>query len=290
MSSFPPVKERMLVRERINKLLEGIFEEEASFVLEQPGIEQSLKELYMENAFIDYDEAAGIYEIHAILLDFLRKKQAHSKIDIKGLYKRLGEWYLLKRQYPDAYKYLYRTGDIEHILMLMNQENNITVILAEFEGYREMFENAPKELLFTYPVTYLQYICLQIMNFDMETSKAGLQRLKEFQQVWSDRKGIDPEYKNRILAEIQILLTFTAFNDIHAMIDCCNKAKQLLKGKNSIIIKRDGEATFGSPHFVYSYYKEPGRLRELISTMLEGFPVFPEVSDDCGTGLPYAVS
>jgi len=62
MSSFPPVKERMLVRERINKLLEGIFEEEASFVLEQPGIEQSLKELYMENAFIDYDEAAGIYK------------------------------------------------------------------------------------------------------------------------------------------------------------------------------------------------------------------------------------
>jgi hypothetical protein len=62
MSSFPPVKERMLVRERINKLLEGIFEEEASFVLEQPGIEQSLKELYMENTFIDYDEAAGIYK------------------------------------------------------------------------------------------------------------------------------------------------------------------------------------------------------------------------------------
>ena len=48
-----------------------------------------------------------------------------------------------------------------------------------------------------------------------------------------------------------------------------------------------GNGTFGSPHFVYSYYKEPGRLRELINTMLEGFPVFPEVSDGCGTGFDY---
>ncbi|NLG04658.1 MAG: LuxR family transcriptional regulator, partial [Clostridia bacterium] len=151
-------------RQLLQKLavMESFTSEEASFVLEQPDIEQSLKELYMENAFIDYDEASGIYKIHAILLDFLRKKQTYAKIDIKELYKRLGEWHLLKRQYPDAYKYLYRAGDIEHILMLMNQENNITVILVEFEGYQEMFENAPKELLFAYPVAYLQYICLQI--------------------------------------------------------------------------------------------------------------------------------
>lgn len=274
-------------RQLLQKLavMESFTSEEASFVLEQPDIEQSLKELYMENAFIDFDEATGIYRIHHILLDFLRKKQTYTRIDIRGLYRRLGEWYLYKRQYPDAYKNLYRAGDIEHILMLMNQESNITVILVEFEGYREMFENAPKEMLFAYPVAYLQYICLQIMNFDMETAKTGLQHLKEFQQAWPDMKGIEPEHKNRILAEIQILLIFTVFNDIHAMIECCNKAKQLLKGKNSIIIRRDGEATFGSPHFIYSYYKEPGTLRELINTMLEGFPVFPEVSDGCGSGF-----
>ena len=150
----------------------------------------------MENAFIDYDEATGIYKIHNILLDFLRIKQTHSKIDSKRLYRRLGEWYILKRRYPEAYKYLYRAGDIERILMLMNQESNITVTLVEFEGYREMFENTPKELLFAYPVAYLQYICLQIMNYDMETAKIGLRRLREFQKAWSDMEGIDPEYKD----------------------------------------------------------------------------------------------
>jgi LuxR family maltose regulon positive regulatory protein len=282
---YKPYNEK--TRQLLQKLafMESFTSEEASFVLEQPGIELLLKELYMENAFIDYDEATGIYKIHNILLDFLRIKQTHSKIDSKRLYRRLGEWYILKRRYPEAYKYLYRAGDIERILMLMNQESNITVTLVEFEGYREMFENTPKELLFAYPVAYLQYICLQIMNYDMETAKIGLRRLREFQKAWSDMEGIDPEYKDRILAEIQILLIFTVFNDIDAMIECCNKAKQLLKGKNSIIIRRDGEASFGSPHFVYSYYKKPGRLRELINTMLERFPVFPEVSDGCGTGF-----
>ena len=48
-----------------------------------------------ENAFITYDEEAGIYKIHNVLLDFLRRKQLDNT-ERRMLYGRVGEWYLKK--------------------------------------------------------------------------------------------------------------------------------------------------------------------------------------------------
>jgi hypothetical protein len=38
--------------------------------------------------------------------------------------------------------------------------------------------------------------------------------------------------------------------------------------------KRDAEFTFGSPHFLYSYYREPGSLKETVDLMAAEFPSF----------------
>jgi LuxR family maltose regulon positive regulatory protein len=51
----------------------------AQFVTQEPKAEEFLKKLRRENAFIAFDEAAGVYKIHNVLLDFLRAKQKDQK-------------------------------------------------------------------------------------------------------------------------------------------------------------------------------------------------------------------
>ena len=71
------------------------------------------------------------------------------------------------------------------------------------------------------------------------------------------------------------------------MIEYTSRAKELFKDAKSWVIRRESEFTFGSPHFLYSYYKEPGKLDETVKIMVEGFPSFSELADGCGTGCEY---
>lgn len=71
------------------------------------------------------------------------------------------------------------------------------------------------------------------------------------------------------------------------MIEYTIRAKELLKDEKSWLIRRESEFTFGTPHFLYSYYKEAGKLDETVKIMTEGFPAFSELSDGCGTGCEY---
>ena len=61
-------------------------------------------------------------------------------------------------------------------------------------------------------------------------------------------------------------------------------AEKYLNGNCSCIETRNKEATFGSPHFLYIYYREPGKLKETTELIANNFYRFALVSDGCGTG------
>ena len=268
-------------------VMENFTAEQAEFVLKQPDAEAMLKKLYKENAFIDYDEATGIYKIHNVLLDFLRRKQNFEDSGIIELFRRIGEWHLSKGNYNAAYSFLNKAKESEFILELLNDAGKIADEFTGFEGIREMFECIPKERLFRYPIAYIHYIFHELISGEQERAINGIRRLNELEQVYLDMEKICPEYKNRVLGEINILRIFTAFNDAGGMIEYTIRAKELLKDEKSWVIRRESEFTFGVPHFLYSYYKEAGKLDETIKIMTEGFPAFSELSDGCGTGCEY---
>lgn len=54
-------------------VMDAFTAEQALFVTEEPNSEVFLRQLRRENAFVSYDPAAGVYRIHNVLLDFLRK-------------------------------------------------------------------------------------------------------------------------------------------------------------------------------------------------------------------------
>jgi len=261
---------------------------QASFVTQEKRAEEFLKKLRKENAFVYFDASAGVYRIHNVLLDFLRMKQ-DSEEDRRELCRRVGQWFLTKKDYKSAYGYLNLANETERILATLDREENITAALAEFDGWTDMVERTPGEMLLNYPTAYLQCIFSRLFTSGEDPDGTLTRRLDELSENVARRDDMDSLRKNRILAEINVAKIFTVFNDVEKMFAFSKKALALLGGGQSCMLRRDSEFTFGSPHFLYSYFTEAGSLKQLASYIAEQLPRFTALADGCGTGCDYLV-
>lgn len=268
-------------------VMDTFTEEQARYVTDEIHAGEFLKKLRQENAFVFHDEVRGLYRIHPVLLDFLRARAA-DQADIPSLYRRVGEWFLEKKAFKSAYVYLYRAGERERVLSLLDEEEAITKDSSEFEGAQEMYATAPRELLFRYPFAYLQYIAaLLLLSSDPAAPRDAASRLDELERHYEELSGLHPNRRNHVLAEISVVRIFAVFNDPRQMLDCTHRALRLLDGGVSCLVGRDAEFTFGSPHFLYTYYREPGHLKETAELMAAEFPAFSSLANGCGTGCDY---
>ncbi|HOG02146.1 MAG TPA: LuxR C-terminal-related transcriptional regulator [Clostridia bacterium] len=267
-------------------VMDNFTAKQARYVTQEVKAEELLKRLRRENAFVAFDEAAGVYTVHGVLLDFLRAK-LEDGARRAALNLRAGEWHLAQKAYALAYQYLYRSGETERILALLDNEDTMTKDSAEFEGVLELFAAQPRALLFKYPLAYLQYIILLLLFGGAEAARDGAARLDELERVYREMEGLRPKRKNRILAEINVVRIFAAFNDVQAMTFHTGEALRLLEGAQSCLVRRKGEFTFAIPHFLYSYYRQPGTLRQTAEALAADFEAFSTVADGCGAGCGY---
>jgi LuxR family maltose regulon positive regulatory protein len=268
-------------------VMDSFTEEQAVFVTQEAKSGEILKKLRRENAFIAFDEAAGVYKIHNVLLDFLRGKQKDEE-ERAALYRRLGEWHLARREYRTAYGYLCRAGETKRILELLDNKDTVTSDAATFDGVLDLFAALPRQILLKYPLAYLQYIAIILTNGNPDAFQDGVIRLNELRDACERAEGPIPHGKDRILAELYLTRIFAVFNDAKEMAACIKKAQYLLNGEISCLQKREAEFTLGSPHLLYTCYREPGSLKELTELMASDFPIFAELADGCGTGCEYA--
>lgn len=225
-----------------------------------------------------------------MLLAFLRDRQT-DPAEVSSLYRRVGEWFLMKKALKPAYAYLCRAGETERVLSLLDEEDAITKDSSEFEDSAEIFAAAPRGLLFRYPLAYLQYIVgLLLFSGGGAAARDAVSRLDELEAHYEGLAEIRPGRpgrRDRVLAEISVARIFVAFNDARQMLFFTHKALRLLDGGVSCLVKRDAEFTFGSPHFLYTYYREPGSLKETAEFMAAEFPAFSRLSSGCGAGCDY---
>lgn len=267
-------------------VMDSFTAEKASFITQIEESEIILAKLRRENAFITYDEAAGVFIIHNVLLDFLRGKLKDEE-ERATLNRRLGEWHLARREYRIAYGFLFRAGEKECILALLDNEDTITSDSATFDGALDMFASLPRVMLFQYPLAYLQYLAIILTNGDPDAFRDGVMRLNELRETIENAEGPIPHGKERVLAELFLTRIFAVFNDAKEMAECMKVAQRLLDGDVSCVQKREAEFTLGSPHLLYIFYREPGSLKELTELIKTEFPIFTTLADGCGTGCDF---
>ena len=276
---------RFLVRLSI---MDVFTEKQARFVTGEEHAPNIIKRLARDNAFVVYDHKRNIYKIHNIMLDFLRSRFTDEE-EKKALYRRLGQWFLSQKEYLQAYSNLFLGGDTETILGLFEDDSLPDFDDIGFSMAEELFSGAPKQLLFRYPFAYLKYIGFLLRSGDPEKASRGVELLEEAYAHFSSDDSLDPEYRDLILAEICVNRVFIGFNDVEQMVFHTAEAAKLLKGRQSKIMRREGEYTFGCPHFLYTYYMEPGTLKRTADYGAREFPLFSEIANGIGTGSDYLI-
>ncbi|MGI5892660.1 MAG: LuxR C-terminal-related transcriptional regulator, partial [Bacillota bacterium] len=256
---------------------------QANYVLNVSNTSQILKPLLEKNAFIIYDEFSKAYKIHHLLLGFLREKAKEENIYFTNLSKRCGEWFLKNGNHMKAFDYLYKAGDIETILKELNKENMTDIHFTQFTKIYQIFEGLDEELCFKYPLAYLRYIRVFALSGDYKAIKQSEQYLINLERYF-EKSDLDSRYKDFILGEINIIWTFVVFNDLKKMIYHNKKAMKYFSGGCSCIVTRNKEMSFGSPHLLYTYYKEKGKFKETAQFIADNFYKLALVSDGCGTG------
>lgn len=264
-------------------VMEDFTANQAAFVTQHEDAPQLLKMLSRENAFVFYDERMGIYKIHNVLLNYLQVKRYFSEDALSCLYGRLGKWLLNGQDFQLAYSYLNRAGRAQDILVHLNNPKNIRNEWLTFEGADEMFDRVPRDLLFRYPFAYLLHIFYSILLGKENTVLGWSERLDELEQHYKNLEGLEESCRNRVLGEILIVRKFTLFNHVAEIKASNREIVRLLNGQNSYITLQGNDFTFGSPHYLYLYFREAGSLKKL-TDLLSKSVGYAEFSNGCGTG------
>lgn len=260
---------------------------QAAYVTSYPDAEARLLVLQPQNSFISMDERQDVYTIHAVLRDFLLKRQQLTDSEKKAYLQRLGQWHLAHHNFQTAYYYFYQAREIKKILAHLDDPVHIRNEMGEFEGFKQLLEETPTALLFAYPIAYLQLILLSLLRGSEAEGVCSMRRLDALEAHYLALEGIEKKRRERVLAEILIIRKFTVFNQIEASTAMNDRILKLLGGEQSYIMKRDNEFTFGSPHLLYLYYREPGTFLRTAALIEKKFPVYSQYADGCGSGAEY---
>ncbi|MEM5767796.1 MAG: LuxR C-terminal-related transcriptional regulator, partial [Bacillota bacterium] len=264
-------------------VMEEFTAEQAAFVAQLQDAPQRLKLLSRENAFVFFEEKTGYYKIHQVLLGYLRRKRPFSDEELNALCGRLGDWLLSRQEFLLAYRYLNQAGRVEDILSHLNDPKNIRNEWLDFDGADEMFDRAPRALLFQYPFAYLLQIFYSVLLGKENANLSWGERLDELERHYTEKEGLDQTYRNRVLGEILIVRKFTMFNDVAAMSASDEEITRLLNGQSSYITLQSNEFTFTSPHYLYLYFRDRGGFRELAELLSQDVG-YAKFSGGCGTG------
>lgn len=252
-------------------------------VAENTETPRMLDRLVGQNAFIEFDRQTGVYKLHNVLLDFLRETSTACGRDLRPACRRAGKWYLEHGELISAFDYYHRAGRIEELLDRLNAIQRLeSSYFIGVDLLRVVFGELSPEAYVKYPFPILRMAFSFVLSGDESDVKECEKITAALKAYYSEAADVPETLRNRILGEIEVIGIFRAFNDAPGMVEISLKAGRLLDGGVSNLVFRHNEFTFGLPHFIYAYYREPGEFKKTVECIEKGFP--PGVFDGCGTG------
>lgn len=242
-----------------------------------------LAEVRGKNAFVNFDANTKIYQFHNIFKGFLREQlQKKDSSYKKALYEKAGQWYVEAGDRLAAMRYFYEVGDFENLLCTAELSRASSFGNEKKELIIKYFEECPPEYKRRHPVALLVY-AMALMTFN----EMGMfqKTCNELALLIRD-SSMDAESINDLTGELELLLSFTRYNDIMGMSEHHKKACALLK-RPSAFMNTNGSWTFGSPSVLSLFYRESGKLEQEVSDLKETMPYYYRLTDGHGTGAEY---
>jgi LuxR family transcriptional regulator, maltose regulon positive regulatory protein len=264
-------------------IFDNFTKKQAVYIWGNEEAENFLDEITRKNAFVTYDANTQNYHIHKIFTTFLQKNLAKKDPGYqKKIYKKAGDWCAKNDEYFAAMHYFYTVGDFENLLFAVVLDKGKSFFIEHKELVIKYFEECPQEYKQHHLVALLVY-AMALIRFN----EMGLfQKVCEEAAILIQGSSLDPDSINCLMGELELLKSFTRYNDIMGMSEHHKKACKLMKGP-SVFMNTKGSWTFGSPSVLYMFYRESGKLEQEVHEMKEAMPYYYQLTNGHGMGAEY---
>ena len=242
--------------------------------------EKDIKQLLEYNAFI-IPLANGKLRCHHMLKQATRHAFALlPEAEQRQAFRQFGKWYVQQRDFEEALDCLYRGRDFAGLLTAV-QELCDWSMRAEHKAHLfDWLNDCPKDILCQYPQAVL---ILMRRMFSLNMIKEMLQVKGWYITALEQNTYLTIEERNNYYGELEIILSFLAFNSITGMSEHHRRAYRLLSCAPQTLSKQ-GVWTFGAPSLLGLYLKAGGALQQTLDEMYDCMPRYYLLSNWHGAG------
>lgn len=259
---------------------------QAEYMWEKENTAGFLSKLIKNNLFVTYDTKLKTYNIHSIFLRLLKEKLEEKEIsDQYKLYKKAAGYFMESGNWFEARRYFYECRDFDGILRALEKDKSKDYSIENKELLKKYINECPKEIKSRHHYALLIYAMYLFIHKDLELFKKICDELSV--NIEND-EGLETEKRNRLLGELELLFSFSEFNDLKKMLQRLQKAWKLLKQPTDVYYT-GGKWTFGVPSVLSLYYRESGMLEGHIQDLKEGLSYYYRLTKGHGSGGEYVM-
>lgn len=260
--------------------------QQAEYMWEKPNTAELLAELVNNNLFVTRDAKLKTYTIHSIFLGLLKEKLEEKEISYRqNLYKKTAECFMKNDNWLAARRYFYDCRDFNGILLALEKDKSNDFSIENKELLKKYMDECPIEIKSRHHYALLIYALHLFIHKEFELSKTTCGEIRI--NIERD-ESLTSDMRNRLLGELELVLSFAEFNDLKKMSQRHQKAWQLLK-QPTAVYGTANKWTFGTPSVLSLYYRESGRLKEQIRDLKEALSYYCRLTKGHGSGGEYAM-
>lgn len=235
-----------------------------------------------KRVFVNFDRETRRFYLHTLFQNFLAEQFVLLPEEKqKSIYMYGGELAEQSGDRLNTLKFYYLSGEWERILSLPLTSYEIADVVDEHTKpmILDIMENTPFEIKKKYPSSMVP---LAFTLFFLNENQKLLIFREEIQRV-IEQSDLPDVQKDALSGEMELLMSFMAYNRIDEMSKRHRKALELLGGPASLISVKS-TWTFGSPSVLYMFWRESGMLNSALEQMDECMPIYYTLTSGHGSG------
>ena len=255
--------------------------EMAQFVTENGDMEERLRQLTGQNAFVRRLPDGVTYRFHHMMKECAERSFSTLEPERQRLYRRrYGAWYEAHGQYLHALAAYRAGGDFDAMLRVVQRDAGILLASLRPETVEASLAQCPVPVLKEHPLAIL---VLMRSMFNWQRIPRMLELKELLLAAIAERPEMPPEERGNLLGECNLIMSFLMYNDIRAMSRLHRSASSQMS-RPAISIQNNGGWTFGSPSVLMMFHRQPGALADELAEMDECMPHYYQITNGHGRG------
>ena len=265
-------------------LADEISEDMAVFLSGRKDAPALLSNAISRNSFITRLPDNRAYRLHHILKECVRRTfNKLSDIKKKTYYIKYANWYEDHELYAKAIEMYRDAGEWSGLLRVIRKDQAMELSYFTKDEVEAWVNSCPVETLKKDP-----YAILVLMRryFSWRLVPQMYELKSIFIDAVTSSDTFEAEEKNNLLGECELVMSFTAYNDIEKMSEFHRRACELMN-RPAMTMSNRGTWTFGSPSVLAMFHKKAGCLDAENDAMHSCMPYYYRLTDDHGMGAEY---